>query len=442
VSASNDPGTPVALLGRSGPARERMREALSLIGARVVLEDEPGAIDARTLDDAGAEAVLVALEPAIEDALEALEPALQRPGLTVIFDEAELAARREGWDAQRWARHLAAKLHGHDDVLPPGAEQEPSWTPMPGLPVTPAELHSAQPVEPHLQAAAEALDEVPGDALFVLPELQPDAEAAPAFVPRNTPMLEPIDDPFGSLVRAEPASPVAAAPVVTPEPPRTLGDSSTWGLVEDVAIVERPRGGTSFDHLSDGGLSLVDLEPAAQAEVERGAVLVMAGIGGPDAIRRLLGALPAEFPRPLLIRMALDGGQYGNLVRQMGRASSLPVVLAEAGQSLVGGHAYILSDGVGLVQADSGLGFSEGGGDLPALVAALSPTDSAVLLLSGASETLVPSVLELGGQGAWVAGQSAEGCYDPAAANRLVQQGHPSGDPVQLAQQLLARWPA
>lgn len=443
MSASNDPGTPVALLGRSGPARERMREALSLIGARVVLEDEPGAIDARTLDDAGAEAVLVALEPAIEDALEALEPALQRPGLTVIFDEAELAARREGWDAQRWARHLAAKLHGHGDVLPPGAEQEPSWTPMPGLPVTPAELHSAQPVEPHLQAAALALDEVPGDTLFVVPDPQPEAEPEPAFVARTAPMLEPIDDPFGGFARTEPQAPAApAAAPATAEPPRPLGDSSTWGLVEDVAIVERPRGGSSFDHLSDGGLSLVDLEPVEQAVVERGAVLVMAGIGGPDAIRRLLGALPAEFPRPVLIRMALDGGQYGNLVRQMGRASSLPVILAEAGQLLVGGHAYILSDGVGLAQSDAGLGFSEGGGDLPALVSALSPADSAVLLLSGASETLVASVLELAGQGAWVAGQSAEGCYDPAAANRLVQQGHPSGDPAQLAQRLLERWPA
>jgi len=421
-----------------------MREALSLIGARVVLEDEPAAIDARTLDDAGAEAVLVALEPAIEDALEALESALQRPGLTVIFDEAELAARREGWDAQRWARHLAAKLHGHDDVLPPGAEQEPSWTPVPGLPVTPAELHSAQRVEPHLQAAAEALDDVPGDGLFVIPELElaAEVEPEPAFVPRTTPMLEPIDDPFGSFARTEPDAPVAVTPVATIEPPRALGDSSTWGLVEDVAIVERPRGGASFDHLSDGGLSLVDLEPVEQAVVEHGAVLVMAGIGGPDAIRRLLGALPAEFTRPVLIRMALDGGQYGNLVRQMGRVSSLPVVLAEPGQSLVAGHAYILSDGVGLVQAETGLGFDESSSDLSELVATLSPADSAVLLLSGASEALVPSVLELAGQGAWVAGQSAEGCYDPAAANRLVQQGHPSGDPAQLARRLVERWPA
>ncbi|MDG2525877.1 chemotaxis protein CheB [Stenotrophomonas sp. HITSZ_GD] len=424
-------GTPVALLGRSGPARERMREALSLIGARVVLEDEPGAIDARTLADAEPAAVLVALEPAIEDALEALEPVLNRPDVTVIFDEAELAARREGWDAQRWARHLAAKLHGHGDVLPPGAEQEPSWTPEPGLPVTPAELHSAQPVAPHLQAAAQALDEVPGDALFTASTLSlaPEEDVVVPVIERAHALLEPIDAPF------------ADAPVDTPAPApaSALGDSSTWGLVEDVAIVERPRSEAQFDHLPDGGLSLVDLESAAATKAQ-GAVLVMAGIGGPDAIRRLLGALPAEFPRAVLIRMPLDGGQYGNLVRQMGRVSPLPVELAEAGLALAPGKAYILPDGVGLVIGEAGLSFAEGEGSA-VLVPALPADDSAVLLLSGASEALVPDVLALAEQGAWVAGQSAEGCYDPAAAARLVQQGRPSGDPVQLAQSLAERWP-
>ena len=113
----------VALLARVGPARERLREALAQAGATVVLEEDPNSVDLETLGGADAGAVLIALEPAIEDALERLDPVLASPSLTVIFDEAELAARREGWEAQRWARHLVAKLHGHQDVLPPGAEQ-------------------------------------------------------------------------------------------------------------------------------------------------------------------------------------------------------------------------------------------------------------------------------------------------------------------------------
>ncbi|RBC99761.1 chemotaxis protein, partial [Xanthomonas oryzae pv. oryzae] len=45
-------GTPVALLGRPGQARERLREALVLAGAQVVLEDEPSAVDVQMLRDA------------------------------------------------------------------------------------------------------------------------------------------------------------------------------------------------------------------------------------------------------------------------------------------------------------------------------------------------------------------------------------------------------
>ncbi len=157
-------GTPVALLGRPGQARERLREALVLAGAQVVLEDEPSAVDVQMLRDAEPVAVLVALEPLIEDALEALEPAFNMPGVTVIFDEAELTVRREGWEAQRWVRHLAAKLHGHADVLPPGTESEPSLQPEPGLALA-SRQHSDLQLDQHLEAAAHAFETVPSDAL-------------------------------------------------------------------------------------------------------------------------------------------------------------------------------------------------------------------------------------------------------------------------------------
>lgn len=392
-------GTPVALLGRPGQARERLREALTLAGAQVVLEDEPAAVDVQMLRDAEPVAVLVALEPAIEDALEALEPAFNMPGVTVIFDEAELTVRREGWEAQRWVRHLAAKLHGHADVLPPGTEIEPSLQPEPGLAFLSNRQDSDLQLDQHLEAAAHAFERVPGDAMF------------------------------GHVVEAAPAVSVS-----TP----ALGDSSTWGLVDEVAVVVRPRSEPDMAALSTGSLSLVDLD---QAAASKGAVLVMAGIGGPDAIRRLLAALPPAFPRPLLVRMALDGGQYGNLVRQMGRVSALPVELGEIGQPIEAGKVYVLSDEVGVQQQAGALAFAAQT-DPAALVAALPPADSAVLMLSGANEALVEATLALAGQGGWVAGQSADGCYDPAAAARLAQQGMLSGDPAQLAQALAQRWPA
>ncbi len=389
-------GTPVALLGRPGQARERLREALGLAGAQVVLEDEPAAVDVQMLRDAEPVAVLVALEPAIEDALEALEPAFNMPGVTVIFDEAELTVRREGWEAQRWVRHLAAKLHGHADVLPPGTESEPSLQPEPGLTLAPQQ-HSDLQLDQHLEAAAHAFESVPGDALF-------------------THALKHAETSAG----------------------QTLGDSSTWGLVDEVAVVVRPRTEPDVAALSTGGLSLVELEHNGEVT---GAVLVMAGIGGPDAIRRLLAALPPEFPRAVLVRMTLEGGQYGNLVRQMGRVSALPVDLGEAGQAVAPGKVYVLSDEIGLRQHAGALAFVAQS-DPAGLIAALPPADSAVLMLSGANEALVEASLALAEQGAWLAGQSADGCYDPAAAARLARKGMLTGDPAQLAQALAQRWPA
>ena len=40
---------PVALLARAGAARDRLREALDAAGAVVVLEEDPGAVDAAAL---------------------------------------------------------------------------------------------------------------------------------------------------------------------------------------------------------------------------------------------------------------------------------------------------------------------------------------------------------------------------------------------------------
>ncbi|RBJ69777.1 chemotaxis protein, partial [Xanthomonas oryzae pv. oryzae] len=76
------------------------------------------------------------------------------------------------------------------------------------------------------------------------------------------------------------------------------------------------------------------------------------------------------------------------------------------------------------------------------LIAALPPADSAVLMLSGANEAMVEASLALAEQGGWLAGQSIDGSYDPAAAARLARQGILTGDPAQLAQALAQRWPA
>nr|WP_220466790.1 chemotaxis protein CheB [Stenotrophomonas tumulicola] len=391
----------VALLARSGPARERLREALAQAGVALVLEEDPASLDPATLLAAAPQAVVIALEPAVEDALERLDVVLSSPDFTLVFDEAELAARREGWETQRWARHLAAKLHGHAQVLPPGAEVEEVVLPEPGLPATPAELHAEAPLSFHLDEAADAAGQLPGDSLYLPPE--PDTPAVPA----------------------------------------SLGDHNNWSLMDEVAGADAGASPVAAQSplpaFDVGGLSLVEMEPAPGPRGgARGAVVVLAGIGGPDALRRLLGALPARLGVPLLVSIPLDGARYGNLVKQMARVSPLPVELAEPGSDVLEGRVYILSDDSALGMRDEGLYFHSHAHGLE--LSTLPAAESAVVVLSGADLGRVGHVLDLAEAGAWVGGQVGDACYDPAAATAVVAAGMFAGEPQELAQAISARW--
>lgn len=424
----------VALLARPGAARERLREALAHADVQLVLEDDPNGLEPQVLQAAAPQFVVIALEAAIEDALERLESVLSAPGLTLVFDEAELAARRDGWEAQRWGRHLAAKLHGHQQVLPPGAEEEPSLQLEPGHPA-PAPAPQEEALRPHLEQALSWADDVPADGLYSPPaDLHEPIALEQALAALQPVVPEPLDPPSAPQALAEPA---------TPATPPVSFDHTAWSLVEEsieapvsaeaVAPVVAPQPSFDTDHLS-----LVDLDAVAPAGARAASLLVLAGIGGPDALRRLLGALPASLSVPVLVHMRLDGGRYGNLVKQMSRVSPLPVQLAEAGQHAVPGEVHVLADDIGVRAASDGLHFQSDANGVS--LASLPAEHTALVLLSGADLAHVGPALDLAAAGAWVAGQVGEGCYDPAAATAVVAAGMVAGEPQELAQAIAARW--
>nr|WP_216653227.1 chemotaxis protein CheB [Stenotrophomonas maltophilia] len=422
------------MLARPGAARERLREALAHADVQLVLEDDPNGLEPQVLQAAAPQFVVIALEAAIEDALERLESVLSAPGLTLVFDEAELAARRDGWEAQRWGRHLAAKLHGHQQVLPPGAEEEPSLQLEPGHPA-PAPSPQEEALRPHLEQALSWADDVPADGLYSPPaDLHEPIALEQALAALQPVVPEPLDPPSAPQALAEPA---------TPATPPVSFDHTAWSLVEEsieapvsaeaVAPVVAPQPSFDTDHLS-----LVDLDAVAPAGARAASLLVLAGIGGPDALRRLLGALPASLSVPVLVHMRLDGGRYGNLVKQMSRVSPLPVQLAEAGQHAVPGEVHVLADDIGVRAASDGLHFQSDANGVS--LASLPAEHTALVLLSGADLAHVGPALDLAAAGAWVAGQVGEGCYDPAAATAVVAAGMVAGEPQELAQAIAARW--
>ena len=399
-------GKRVALLARPGPAREQLRLALHEAGVQLVLEDDPNTLDAALLANAAPQVVLVALEAAIEDSLSRFDQVLHDPAVAVMYDEAELAARREGWEAKRWARHLSAKLNGHADVLPPGGELDDSQ-PEPGLPPTPAQIHANAAIEPYLEEALDIASELPRGGL----------DTEEATTPSRLELV--LDD--GDWQPPAPSVKTTASESPPSEGPPPLPSMGGSGLMLEL---ESLQGGTST---------------AASAPVA-GAALLFAGIGGPDAVRKVLAELPEDLSRPVLVQLRLDGGRYDNLVKQMERVSALPVLLAKAGDSALPGHAYVLPNDIALALEGGVVHFRDGTLDVEGLIAALPPAQSAVLLLSGSDPTQVDAALALGAQGGFVAGQSPQGCYDPTASKALVARGGVVVSPAELAAQLALHW--
>jgi hypothetical protein len=110
---------------------------------------------------------------------------------------------------------------------------------------------------------------------------------------------------------------------------------------------------------------------------------------------------------------------------------------AENAARIVPGHVYIVPPDLG-VDDTNGLRFvsaTSEPGTLPV-------DDTAILLLSGADPAFVDVAIAHAMQGALVAGQSPEGCYDATAPAALRARGGTVGTPSELVQLLLARWPA
>jgi chemotaxis response regulator CheB len=116
---------PIALLYQQAALHAHLKHALSDLGAQVVYDAPAATFDRGALDASGARVVVVNLDPEVEEEIDHIYDLLEDDSLNVIFNDAEVSSRLEGWDQARWARHLAAKILGLPDTNPPrpaGAE--------------------------------------------------------------------------------------------------------------------------------------------------------------------------------------------------------------------------------------------------------------------------------------------------------------------------------
>jgi two-component system chemotaxis response regulator CheB len=75
------------------------------------------------------------------------------------------------------------------------------------------------------------------------------------------------------------------------------------------------------------------------------AVFIGASAGGPLVLQTILTLLPKDFPVPVLIVQHMAPGFVSSFVEWLSHASGYPVGVAEQGELLAAGHAYIAPDG-------------------------------------------------------------------------------------------------
>lgn len=532
----------VVVLGPPGEAQQQLRDALDELGAQTLAVGDFNQLDPAQMREQQPDVWLVSVDENTDAAvLEPWQPLFDDPDATVVFDDADVTRRLSGWDLARWARHLAAKVLGRDDVLPPvraGAERLPrasalladgstegndplrhettqdfaleqphsnlalvdnadAATFVAGAAPAPVDTHDA-PFESTQHSSLSLVDEADvhapaahadSDALLWEPpesggqSLADDADFAAlsasfdaernqaAAVQADSEPAMSLDD----LLRAQPLDGIGHDRVVvaehvgsdekTPAAHTDSGATPGLSLVDMGADLSAPRKVASAKaavNIDIGGLSLEPLDAMAVddapvsasravagdnpnktpavAQQADGLIAIIAGLGGPDAVRQFLGALPATLPVPVLLWQHLDAGKHDRLAQQLAKATRLPVYLAKAGDAAQPGAVGVVSTGL-VMTRDNGLRFVAGdGGASLGLAAVLNDPATAIVVLSGAEAAIVEPARTHSAHGGKVLVQTPMTCFDGAAASALDGNGAIVALPAELAGFATARW--
>lgn len=168
-------------------------------------------------------------------------------------------------------------------------------------------------------------------------------------------------------------------------------------------------------------VSAEDPRALVEAAAPDGLVVIVGGTGGPAALRDLLSQLQAPLPVPLVIHQDLPQGRYEVFANNMKRAGGLDVRVAQPGQALTAGVAWLLPEGQAVVRGEDQWFVQDGVVDVSILEAGAS--QSIVVVLSGASPQLTFPSMEALSMGAVFYGQNPDQAYEPQLIATLKEMG-------------------
>lgn len=413
----------VVILGAPSEAQQQLRNALDELGAQTLAVGDFDQLDPDSLRQQKPDVWLVSIDEGTDSGrMDRWQPLFDDPASKVIFDDADVTGRLSGWDLARWARHLAAKVLGRDDVLlppvNPTAERLPQST-------------GADAAVGNGDAALDALN-----ASFAAGRNRPVSDVAPS-----------LDDLLSGGGQSAPTASAASAQAAGAASRSAKAEFSLVG--EDVDLTAQPVAKPAESAAPKFDLSGLSLEPlelpesdkkpeppqhALPALPDRGVIVIIAGLGGPDAVRQFLGALPTKLPIPILLWQQLDAGKYDRLAQQMAKSTHLPVYLAQPGAVARAGEVGVMGARMG-IQGDGDWVFREGSPSAAhALAPALKHPRSILVVLSGAEAMIAEFARTHKAGGGLVLVQTSATCFEGTAAAALESQGMASGSPGNLAE--------
>ncbi|HTA65340.1 MAG TPA: chemotaxis protein CheB [Xanthomonadaceae bacterium] len=436
----------VVILGAAGEAQQQLLNALNELGAHTLAVGDFDQLDPVQLRQQKPDVWLVSIDEGTDSGrLERWQPLFDDPDATVIFDDADVTRRLSGWDLARWARHLAAKVLGRDNVLPPvspDAERLPQ--PAPG------------------DAAASTLDD---DAAFAALNASFEAErtrtrAAPA--PSLDDLLNAHAAEASGFNKPPPVQPAAANGAVSaaqptgPAPAAQAQAKVELSLLGEDVPVLLPRVSKPAEPVITIDVSRFELEPLEAVEQHhrlgaqgvgekktvlpaKGIIAIISGLGGPDSVRQFLGGLPSGLTVPVLLWQHLDAGKHDRLAQQLAKSTKLPVYLPKPGELARAGEVGVMGVRMG-VHDDEDWWINEGSpSPSHALAPSLKHPGTVLVVLSGAEPVIVEFARNHKANGGTVLVQTSATCFDSTATAALEGQGLASGSPSNLAERAVER---
>lgn len=227
----------VALVYQQEDGSQALRTALANAGVEVALLCRASELDSAAITATQVDAIVVNLDPELEDLLDRVTDVLDSAHQPVIYNDPAASSDLSGWDRARWLRHLSAKMKGQSNVTPPAP---------PGAQAIPMPVKFAPVAVPAVPAPADEFVMLTVAPASAAASKEPDAASAGGKAEAPDLMMDLQFGDLDLMFEEAPAAPVAAQPQAESVQSEAIADFELM-FDEPVAANVAPATATTVD---------------------------------------------------------------------------------------------------------------------------------------------------------------------------------------------------